>query len=81
MEYERCIEILDSIQSKSYNLDLKNIELLLDKIGNPHKKVKCIHVAGTNGKGSVCAMISSILEMSGYKVGTYTSPHLVRMGE
>jgi dihydrofolate synthase / folylpolyglutamate synthase len=55
--------------------------VLLEKLGNPHKSLKCIHVAGTNGKGSVCAMIESVLRASGFKTGLYTSPHLFRFNE
>ncbi len=54
---------------------------LLEKLGNPHKNLKCIHVAGTNGKGSVCAMIESVLRASGFKTGLYTSPHLFCFNE
>jgi dihydrofolate synthase/folylpolyglutamate synthase len=54
---------------------------LLEKLGNPHKSLKCIHVAGTNGKGSVCAMMESVLRASGFKTGLYTSPHLFRFNE
>jgi len=56
--------------------------LALDEIsGNPHKKYKCIHIAGTNGKGSVAHLIAAILHASGYKVGLYTSPHLIDFTE
>ncbi|MGK7923195.1 MAG: folylpolyglutamate synthase/dihydrofolate synthase family protein [Trichodesmium sp.] len=58
-------------------LGLERIYQLLDNLGNPHEQVPIIHVAGTNGKGSVCAYLSSILTAAGYKVGRYTSPHLV----
>ncbi len=54
---------------------------LLEKLGNPHKSLKCVHVAGTNGKGSVCAMIESVLRASGFKTGLYTSPHLFCFNE
>jgi len=54
---------------------------LLERLGNPQRKLKCIHVAGTNGKGSVCAMIESVLRASGFKTGLYTSPHLFRFNE
>ncbi|MBL7016330.1 MAG: bifunctional folylpolyglutamate synthase/dihydrofolate synthase [Kiritimatiellales bacterium] len=54
---------------------------LLEKLGNPHRGLKVIHVAGTNGKGSVCAMIESVLRASGFKTGLYTSPHLLRFNE
>tara|TARA_A100001037_G_scaffold306768_1_gene355251 strand:- start:8917 stop:10086 length:1170 start_codon:yes stop_codon:yes gene_type:complete len=53
----------------------------LDSIGNPQKKLDMIHVAGTNGKGSTCAQISSILSTVGYKVGLYSSPHLINFNE
>lgn len=58
-------------------LGLERIHQLLDNLGNPHLEVPIVHVAGTNGKGSVCAYLSSILTVAGYKVGRYTSPHLV----
>ncbi|MCL2923412.1 MAG: bifunctional folylpolyglutamate synthase/dihydrofolate synthase [Trichodesmium sp. MAG_R04] len=58
-------------------LGLERIYQLLDNLGNPHLQVPIVHVAGTNGKGSVCAYVSSILTVAGYKVGRYTSPHLV----
>jgi len=67
--------------SSAYKKDLNNIKLLLDYIGNPHKKFKSIHIAGTNGKGSVSNMLSSILQESGYKVGLFTSPHILDFRE
>ena len=57
------------------------ITALLEKLGNPHRGLNVIHVAGTNGKGSVCAMIESVLRASGFKTGLYTSPHLLRFNE
>lgn len=63
------------------DLGLDRIEALLAGLGNPHQHVPIIHVAGTNGKGSVCACLSSILTQAGYRVGRYTSPHLVRWTE
>lgn len=57
-------------------LGLERVEYLLGKLGNPEKKLKCVHIAGTNGKGSTAAMVSSILSCAGYRVGMYTSPHL-----
>lgn len=59
------------------HLGLERIQHLLDQIGQPHLQVPIIHVAGTNGKGSVCAYLSSVLTAAGYRVGRYTSPHLV----
>ncbi len=61
---------------KAYKPDLSNIQQLCEIIGNPEKSIKTIHVAGTNGKGSVCNMIYNIYKKNGYKVGLFTSPHL-----
>lgn len=65
----------------AYKADLTNVTKLVDYLGNPHKKIKFVHVAGTNGKGSVSHMLSSVLQESGYKVGLYTSPHLIDFRE
>ncbi len=62
--------------ASAYKKDLTNAYLLANHLGNPEKKLKCIHVAGTNGKGSTSHMLASILQETGYKVGLYTSPHL-----
>ncbi|MBZ4042083.1 bifunctional folylpolyglutamate synthase/dihydrofolate synthase [Flavobacterium hibisci] len=62
--------------ASAYKEDLTNIRLLAAHLGNPHNRLKCIHVAGTNGKGSTSHMLSSVLQEAGYKVGLYTSPHL-----
>jgi dihydrofolate synthase/folylpolyglutamate synthase len=59
------------------HLGLERIYNLLDKLGNPHTSIPIIHVAGSNGKGSVCAYLGSILSKAGYRVGRYTSPHLI----
>ncbi len=69
--------LLQSFQRFGVHLGLERIERLLAKLGNPHQNVPIIHVAGTNGKGSVCAYLSSVLTTAGYCVGRYTSPHLV----
>jgi dihydrofolate synthase/folylpolyglutamate synthase len=63
------------------NLGLGSTRRLLEFIGNPQTELTTIHVAGTNGKGSVCAMIASVLQSAGKKVGLYTSPHLVHFNE
>ena len=60
----------------AYKADLTNTILLVNHIGNPEKKLKCLHVAGTNGKGSTSHLLASVLQEAGYKVGLYTSPHL-----
>ncbi len=77
MQYKEIIEFLYGLERfRGMKLGLETTKALLEKLGNPHKELKIIHVAGTNGKGSVCAMLSSILIEAGYKVGMYTSPHL-----
>ncbi len=62
--------------ASAYRKDLTNTILLAAHLGNPEQKVRCIHVAGTNGKGSTSSMIASVLTAAGYKTGLYTSPHL-----
>jgi dihydrofolate synthase/folylpolyglutamate synthase len=62
-------------------LGLATISRLMRGLGNPQNRYRCIHVAGTNGKGSIAALLSSVLVHEGYKVGLYTSPHLVRFNE
>jgi len=69
--------LLQPFQRFGVNLGLTRIKKLLSDLNNPQDKVPIIHVAGTNGKGSVCAYLSSILTEAGYRVGRYTSPHLV----
>jgi dihydrofolate synthase/folylpolyglutamate synthase len=69
--------LLQSYQHFGVHLGLERIHQLLQKLDNPHKQVPIIHVAGTNGKGSVCAYLSSVLTEAGYRVGRYTSPHLI----
>lgn len=79
--YPEAIDLLTS-QGKFYiNLGLERCQSVLKLIENPEKKLKCIHVAGTNGKGSVCAMLSAILTASGYKTGVFTSPHVFEYTE
>lgn len=77
MNYRQSIKYLESFKRYGIRLGLERIKLLLSRLGNPQNDFKSIHIAGTNGKGSVAAMLSSILAQAGYKVGLYTSPHLV----
>ncbi|MEG3841818.1 folylpolyglutamate synthase/dihydrofolate synthase family protein [Microcoleus sp. herbarium14] len=69
--------LLKSYQHFGIHLGLERIHQLLEKLDNPQQKVPIIHIAGTNGKGSVCAYLSSVLTEAGYRVGRYTSPHLI----
>jgi dihydrofolate synthase / folylpolyglutamate synthase len=74
--YGKCIEYLIGLERAGIKYDLKNIRTLLKFLGNPEKKFKSVHIAGTNGKGSVASVINSVLIESGYKTGLYTSPHI-----
>ena len=75
------LNYLYSLNRLGIKVGLLHTLKLLDKCGNPHKYYKSIHVAGTNGKGSTCSMVAEILIAAGYKVGVYSSPHLVRFNE
>lgn len=77
MTYPEAILYLYGLERFGWKLGLERMLGLLSDLDNPHKQLKCIHVAGTNGKGSVSAMLASILTKSGYKTGLYTSPHLI----
>ena len=75
------LEFLYGLHNRGIKLGLKNIESFLKVCGDPHNKIKTIHLAGTNGKGSTSSIIAKILQENGYKVGLYTSPHLVNFNE
>ncbi|MBU0475201.1 MAG: bifunctional folylpolyglutamate synthase/dihydrofolate synthase [Bacteroidetes bacterium] len=81
MNYEQSLEKLFSLHQFGIKLGLDNIKKLLKHIGNPEAKLKTIHIAGSNGKGSTASFISSILIEAGYKVGLYTSPHFINYTE
>jgi dihydrofolate synthase/folylpolyglutamate synthase len=76
-----CLNTLFSLRRFGIKLGLATIRRILANLGNPHRRYRSIHIAGTNGKGSVASGIASILQSSGYRVGLYTSPHLVRFNE
>ena len=75
------LDSLFSLQRNGIKLGLKHTVKLLKFLGNPERELTLIHVAGTNGKGSTCAHLQSILRGHGYKVGLYTSPHLLKFNE
>lgn len=75
------VPVFQRIGAAAYKADLHNTIALLETVGNPEKKFRSIHVAGTNGKGSSSHMLASILQSSGYKTGLYTSPHLKEFTE
>ncbi len=88
MDYKDVVEFLftqyPSYQTKgvdAYKPDLSNIEGICEILDNPQKKIKTIHVAGTNGKGSVCNILYNLYKKAGYKVGLFTSPHLIDFRE
>lgn len=78
---KECIEYIHSAGRFGKKAGLCNIKALLDILGNPHRDLKCIHIAGTNGKGSVSCMLANILSASGYRVGMNTSPFIEHFNE
>jgi len=81
LNYLEAMEYIDDLSKFSMKLGLSRTEKILELLGNPQKKLRCIHIAGTNGKGSTTAMISKILIEAGYKVGMYTSPFIEEFEE
>ncbi|MBR1845190.1 MAG: bifunctional folylpolyglutamate synthase/dihydrofolate synthase [Oscillospiraceae bacterium] len=81
MTYQETMNYIHAVQWRGSKPGLSRTFALLSKLGDPHKRLKFVHVAGTNGKGSTCACIASILQASGYKVGLYTSPYITRFNE
>jgi len=79
--YRKCVDRLFGLQMFGIKLGLNSTRNLLDRLGRPEEGLNFIHLAGTNGKGSVGAMITAVLSRAGYKVGFYTSPHLVTFRE
>lgn len=79
--YQETIDYLYALQKHGVKLALANSEALMNIMGDPHRKFQSVHIAGTNGKGSTSAFIASILTAAGYRVGLYTSPHLVSFTE
>ncbi|AFS77896.1 folylpolyglutamate synthetase FolC [Gottschalkia acidurici 9a] len=81
MNYNEALEYIHETNKFGSVLGLENIKELLELMGNPQKDLKFIHVAGTNGKGSTCSYITSILSKAGYNVGLFTSPYLETFNE
>src|SRR6266498_1457237 len=81
MTYSEAIQFLYSLRWFGAKFGLKNTLKLAELAGNPQHTLRFIHVAGTNGKGSTCAMLESIYRATGLRVGLFTSPHLVSFGE
>ncbi len=81
MQKDDAIEWLYGLTVHGIKLGLKNITELLNRLGNPQDSFRTIHVAGSDGKGSTCSMIASILSASGFRTGLYTSPHIIEFNE
>ena len=78
---EEDLDWLYSLESMGIKLGLSNVRALLGRLGDPQERFSSVHVAGSNGKGSVSAMLASVLRAAGHRTGLYTSPHLVRFSE
>ncbi|MDD3652632.1 MAG: bifunctional folylpolyglutamate synthase/dihydrofolate synthase, partial [Desulfotomaculaceae bacterium] len=76
MNYQAAMGYLNELTKFGFNFGLERIEELLRRLGNPHLKLNVVHIGGTNGKGSTTVMLANILQSAGYRVGTFTSPHL-----
>ena len=88
MDYDKIVENIftrfpsfQSHGSQAYHPGLANMQAFDTELGHPHRAYRCVHVAGTNGKGSVSSMIASSLAARGFRTGLYTSPHLVDFRE
>ncbi|MBO4591443.1 MAG: bifunctional folylpolyglutamate synthase/dihydrofolate synthase [Eubacterium sp.] len=79
--YEEVDRYISDIPRFTKKTKVDNTKILLEKLGNPQKKYKSVHIAGTNGKGSVAKMMSLLIEKSGKKTGLFTSPHLIKINE
>ena len=80
-DYGAVTEYLVGLKARGLRFGIDRMRLLAAEIGHPERAAPCVHVAGTNGKGSVAAMLDAILHAAGWRTGLYTSPHLVKLGE
>lgn len=81
MTYQECVDYILSVPLFASKLGTDNLNRILDIMNHPERSYPVIHVAGTNGKGSTCSFLASVLEQSGRRAGLFTSPHLVRINE
>ena len=81
MNYKEALQYIDGVSWLGSRPGLERVTELLEKLGNPQKKLKFVHIAGTNGKGSCAAMLASVLKAAGYRTGLFTSPYLFRFNE
>ena len=80
-DYSDILDYLYALKNRGSKYGIERMRLLLEALGHPERMFPVIHVAGTNGKGSVCAMLEAVYRDNGYKVGLFSSPHLVHLGE
>ena len=81
MTLDEALHYIHEVCWKGSIPGLARINALLDKMNHPERTLKYVHVTGTNGKGSTCAMLASMLQKAGYKTGLYTSPYITRFNE
>jgi dihydrofolate synthase/folylpolyglutamate synthase len=81
MTYSACSDYLYGLQKHGIKLGLETMQVLVERIGHPERQFRTLHIGGTNGKGSTAAMAAAILQAAGFRVGLYTSPHLVEFRE
>ena len=81
MDYKEALQYIDGVSWLGSRPGLERVTALLEKLGNPQDKLKFVHIAGTNGKGSCAAMTASVLKAAGYRTGLFTSPYLFRFNE
>ena len=79
MDYEQALEWVHSLPRLAAHPGVENTRRLLEKLGNPEKSLRFVHVAGTNGKGSATVMLASVLHRAGYRVGAGVSPYVLRI--
>ena len=81
LNYRQAVDYIEQIPKFTEKHPLEHTKEMLRRLGNPQNHFRVIHVAGTNGKGSVCAYLASMLKQGGYRTGLFTSPHLVTINE
>ena len=80
-DYAQVQDALFALKARGVSFGIDRMRSFAAELGHPEREVPVVHVAGTNGKGSVAAMVAAILRAAGHRTGLYTSPHLVRLGE
>lgn len=81
MDFTEAVRYIESLSIQGWRLGNARLEAFLERLGSPHLKFPCVHITGTNGKGSTTAMTSAVLRAAGYRVGTYVSPHVFDIRE